>query len=120
MSSGGDQRRILQLIAIWRATRTVAQQRDDVAFRLMGINPTDARCLEALDSGETSISALAPKCGMTVSAMTSVVDRLERKALVIRRPDIADRRRVLISRTSRIPLILPLCFCPTNRFCMQP
>jgi DNA-binding MarR family transcriptional regulator len=99
VSSGRHQRRIAQLIAIWRATRTLAQQRDDLAFRLMGITPTDARCLEALDNGETPISALAPKCGMTVSAMTSVVDRLERRALVIRRPDIADRRRILISRT---------------------
>ena len=65
-----------------------------------GLGPTDMKCLD-LARGERDLTAgrLAEITGLSTSAVTSVVDRLERRGFVTRARDARDRRKVLIRPT---------------------
>lgn len=65
-----------------------------------GLGPTDMKCLD-LARGERDLTAgrLAEITGLSTSAVTSVVDRLERRGFVTRERDTRDRRKVLIRPT---------------------
>jgi DNA-binding MarR family transcriptional regulator/YHS domain-containing protein len=57
------------------------------------------RCLG--QGGETRMRSLAGTCGMALSTMTGVVDRLVEQGLVRRRHSTTDRRVVLVQLTGR-------------------
>ena len=79
-----------------RATDVV----DDLVCELLGINRTDARCLDILEqAGSMSAGDLAQASRLTTGAITAVIDRLERAGYVRRVPDPSDRRRVLVEPT---------------------
>jgi DNA-binding MarR family transcriptional regulator len=62
-----------------------------------GLNPTDLQCLGLLQlNGPMSAGALARSTGLTTSAITAVIDRLERSGFAAREHDPADRRRVIV------------------------
>jgi DNA-binding MarR family transcriptional regulator len=76
-----------------RATDVV----DDLVCQLLGINRTDARCVDILDQhGSMSAGELAKASGLTTGAITAVIDRLEAAEYARRVPDPDDRRRVLV------------------------
>ncbi|MFG2821319.1 MarR family winged helix-turn-helix transcriptional regulator [Kitasatospora sp. NPDC048365] len=67
------------------------------AAEVLGQNPTDVYALNVLAlSGPLAASVLAGRIGLSQSATTRLVDRLERAGRVRRVPDPADRRRVLV------------------------
>ena len=75
---------------------------DEAVTRLMGINRTDARCLDVLDErGRMTAGELAAQTGLTSGAITGVLDRLERAGYVQRIRDEADRRKVLVEPTAQ-------------------
>ena len=81
-----------------RATDTV----DELLAEIMGINRTDARCMDILDQhGSMSAGDLAEASRLTTGAITAVIDRLDRAGLARRVPDPADRRRVLVEPTEK-------------------
>jgi DNA-binding MarR family transcriptional regulator len=89
----GDEVRVNQ-----RATDTV----DELLAESLGINRTDARCMDILDQhGRMSAGDLAQESRLTTGAITAVVDRLERAGLARRVPDPSDRRRVLVEPTEK-------------------
>jgi DNA-binding MarR family transcriptional regulator len=62
-----------------------------------GLGHTDLHCLGLLQlQGPMSAGDLARCTGLTTSAITAVIDRLERSGLARREPDPADRRRVIV------------------------
>jgi DNA-binding MarR family transcriptional regulator len=62
-----------------------------------GLNPTDLQCLGLIQlHGPMSAGELARSTGLTASAITAVVDRLERSGFALREHDAADRRRIMI------------------------
>lgn len=65
-----------------------------------GLGPTDMKCLD-LARGEPDLTAgrLAEVTGLSTSAVTSVVDRLEKRGFVERARDPGDRRKVIIRPT---------------------
>jgi DNA-binding MarR family transcriptional regulator len=67
-----------------------------------GLNFTDLKCLDAA-RGETDLTAgrLAELTGMSTSAITNVLDRLERRGFIERRRDPADRRKVVVASTGQ-------------------
>jgi DNA-binding MarR family transcriptional regulator len=76
-------------------------QRDEALQRL-GLTPNDARALHTLDPKEGKpMRVLAAAWGTDASNATWVVDRLERKGLVERRPAAHDRRVKLVVLTAR-------------------
>jgi DNA-binding MarR family transcriptional regulator len=83
-----------------RAAQAAVDEMDEAACRAMGINRTDARCLDiVMREGPVTAGRLAKESGLTTAAVTSVLDRLEEADLVARRRDTEDRRRVLVEIT---------------------
>jgi DNA-binding MarR family transcriptional regulator len=73
---------------------------DDAACAVLGINRTDARCLDIVDrAGPMTAGALARESGLSTGAVTALIDRLERAGYVSRVRDTEDRRRVLVEMT---------------------
>lgn len=65
-----------------------------------GLGPTDMKCLD-LARGEPNLTAgrLAEITGLSTSAVTSAIDRLEKRGFVERTRDPGDRRKVIIRTT---------------------
>lgn len=81
----------------WELSTAVVLFHEAVARRL-GLNAVDHKALGVVvRKGPLPAGALAAQLGMGPSAVTGLVDRLERAGYVRRTPDPADRRRVLIS-----------------------
>ncbi|MDA8302219.1 MAG: MarR family transcriptional regulator [Actinomycetota bacterium] len=73
---------------------------DEAVAARMGLHRSDLRCLEiAARAGGVSAGELAERAGLSTSAVTSVVDRVERLGLVRRVRDATDRRRVWVEVT---------------------
>jgi DNA-binding MarR family transcriptional regulator len=84
---------------IRRGQAAVAALDQAVAERL-GVNATDHRCMDIIDQrGPMTASALAAALGLSASAVTTVLDRLEQRHYVRRSPNRADRRQVLVELT---------------------
>ncbi|HVS95529.1 MAG TPA: MarR family transcriptional regulator [Puia sp.] len=63
-----------------------------------GLNATDAECLDYLmEMGPSTAGALMKASGLTTGAITSLIDRLERRGFVKRSADANDRRKVIVS-----------------------
>ena len=85
-----------------RANQRATDVVDELICQLLGVNRTDARCLDILDEqGSMSAGDLARTSRLTTGAITAVVDRLERSGYAQRVPDPSDRRRVLIELTPK-------------------
>jgi DNA-binding MarR family transcriptional regulator len=66
----------------------------------LGLHATDHKAVDVLlQAGPISAGDLADRMGLTNSAVTTMVDRLERAGLVRRSGDPADRRRVVVRPT---------------------
>jgi DNA-binding MarR family transcriptional regulator len=85
-----------------RASQRATDVVDDLVCQILGVNRTDARCLDILDQhGSMSAGDLAQESRLTTGAITAVIDRLERAGLARRVPDPSDRRRVLLEPTEK-------------------
>lgn len=76
-----------------------------------GLNPTDLQFLGLLQlHGPLTAGTLARATGLTTSATTAVIDRLERSGFATREHDTADRRRVIVrlNQKQHDDKILPL------------
>lgn len=97
-----------------RGWQTDQDMFDEAVAVHLGINRTDARCIDILDrAGRMTAGQLASAARLTSGAVTAVVDRLEKAGLVRRVGDPADRRRVLVEVTDQVaarsaPLYGPL------------
>ena len=102
MTSGEKGRLLAELEHEIRAGQTATDMVDQAAADLLGVNRTDARCLDILDRlGTISAGRLAEESGLTTGAVTAMIDRLEGAGYVRRVRDEEDRRRVLVDLTPR-------------------
>ena len=89
-----------ELIGEVRRGQVATDMVDQAAADLMGVNRTDARCLDVLDQrGKLTAGQLAEASGLTTGAVTAMLDRLERAGFLRRLRDKEDRRRVLVEIT---------------------
>jgi DNA-binding MarR family transcriptional regulator len=94
---------IAQLSDAVREMQRATDAVDQAAADRLGINRTDARCLDILHGPEPMTAGqLAEQAGLSPGAVTTVLDRLERRGFVRRLPDASDRRRVLVELTPEI------------------
>jgi DNA-binding MarR family transcriptional regulator len=77
---------------------------DNAANEALGVNGTDARCLDIVQNEGGSLTAgrLAELSGLTTAAVTAVIDRLERAGYAKRVRDEYDRRRVNVELTPKL------------------
>ena len=86
---------------------------DQAVADLMGLNRTDARCLDIIERlGQVSAGRLASEGGLSTGAVTTVLDHLERAGLARRVPDPADRRRVLVETTPKTRRLIEEIYGP--------
>jgi len=73
----------------------------------LGLHPTDLQCVSllSLEPEPLSTGGIAKLTGLTPSAATRLVDRLEAAGLVVRSVDPADRRRALVELASRTTVV---------------
>src|SRR5438128_12596965 len=63
-----------------------------------GLGITDSKTISVLlQEGPMTAGQLGRRLSLTTGAVTNVIDRLERRDLVKREPDSADRRKVIVS-----------------------
>ena len=92
-----------ELLAAVRANQNATDQMDDAAARGMGVNRTDARCLDTIEQfGPITAGRLAEAAGLTTGAVTAVIDRLVAKGYLRRVADPTDRRRVMVEVTEAL------------------
>lgn len=99
-----------------RGWQTDQDMFDEALAAYIGINRTDARCVDILDrGGRMTAGQLATAARLTTGAVTAVVDRLERVGLVRRVPDPTDRRRVLVEVTPKLAEVSAPVFGPLGQ-----
>jgi DNA-binding MarR family transcriptional regulator len=83
-----------------RAAQSAVAAVDQAAAERLGVNSTDHRCLDILSQrGPQPASELADALGLSRSAVTAVLDRLEGRRYVRRVPNPEDRRQVVVTLT---------------------
>ena len=103
MSKHSREELILAFIDAVRAAQTAVDLVDEAVAEYLGIHRTDARCLDILDQeGPMTAGHLAERARISPGAMTTLLDRLERKGLARRTRDTEDRRRVLVEVTPEL------------------
>ena len=86
---------------------------DQAASELLGINRTDARCVDViLQRGRVTAGDLAVASGLSPGAATTAIDRLERAGYARRVRDPDDRRRVIVEPTERITKVAEEVYGP--------
>jgi DNA-binding MarR family transcriptional regulator len=86
-----------------RASQTATEMLDAAIADYLGVNDTDYRCIDILDQeGPMTAGRLARRARLSPAAMTTLLDRLERKGLARRVRDDDDRRRVLVDVTPKL------------------
>jgi MarR family transcriptional regulator, organic hydroperoxide resistance regulator len=91
----------LPLVAEWQ--RVTHRLLADLDRRLepLGLTAGEVNALACLRDGEPRpLRELVAATGQRASTLTGVVDRLERRGLVVRRPDPADRRAFHVAPTA--------------------
>src|SRR5919109_4597716 len=89
-----------ELIRENRAYQSAVEKMDEAFCKRIGVNRTDGRCLDVIDQrpGLTA-GELAEAVGLSRGAVTTALDRLEKRGLVTRARDPGDRRRVTLQPT---------------------
>jgi MarR family transcriptional regulator, organic hydroperoxide resistance regulator len=87
-----------QLVVLGEVASSETALFHQTAAARYGLGITDMKALGALlQEGPMTAGQLARRLSLTTGAVTSVVDRLERKDLVARQPDPRDRRKVIVA-----------------------
>jgi DNA-binding MarR family transcriptional regulator len=70
----------------------------DAIARQAGLRPADLEVLGVIEQrGPLTAGQLGDATGLSPAAVTGLIDRLEQAGVAERRPDTADRRRVLVA-----------------------
>ncbi len=88
---------------------------DDAVGQPHDLNSADRRCLSFVSQGPRTASAIAKETALTPAAVTALIDRLEARGLVHRRPDASDRRKVLVEATDKTRDLILATYAPTAR-----
>ena len=103
MSNKLSEEQVSALTAANRRYQQGTDALDQAASELLGINRTDARCIDiVLQAGRLTAGELAIAAGLSPGAATTAIDRLERAGFARRVRDPEDRRRVIVEPTDRV------------------
>ena len=87
--------------AIWKAYRALLAQSEE-SVRKIGLCDSDFRVLEVLlKNGSQPVNVLGNHIDLTTGSITTAIDRLESRWLVVRRLDPEDKRVRLVELTPK-------------------
>lgn len=101
--------------------RTIMRWQDatedfDEAFgRLHGLSAPERRCLGLIAFAPQTARAIAVETGLTPASITALLDRLEARNLLARRPDPDDRRKIMVSATRKALSLIEDAYGPIQR-----
>lgn len=86
-----------------------------------GLGPSDLKAVDLASRAGQALTAgqIADATGLSNSAVTALLDRLERQGFIERRRDAADRRKVVVVSTGKREQELALAFQPLFRTTQQ-
>lgn len=87
------------LVGACRELYAAIDRLDHEAASTAGVPRSDLRALNLLEKGPVRAGDLAEALGLTTGAVTTLIDRLERRGLATRERDPSDRRVVLVHPT---------------------
>jgi MarR family transcriptional regulator, 2-MHQ and catechol-resistance regulon repressor len=88
-------------LIIWKTYRALLAKADD-SKRKVGLGDSDFRVLEALlHKGPLPVNVIGDKVELTTGSITTAVDRMEAKWLVVRKSHPEDRRVRLVELTPK-------------------
>jgi DNA-binding MarR family transcriptional regulator len=107
---------IARISELMRDNASLAVVLHQVIADRFGLGPSDLKCLD-LARRERPLTAgrLAELTRMSTSAVTAMLDRLERAGFIARERDTADRRRVYVVSTGRHEADVAAAFEPMQR-----
>jgi DNA-binding MarR family transcriptional regulator len=99
-----------RLLAAGRELSTAAVMFHTALSAQLGLSPTEEKALDLLDRfGPLTAGELGQHSGLAPASVTGLVDRLQRKGFVHRRPHPDDRRRVLVEAVpDRLAAMAPM------------
>lgn len=102
-------------LVLWKAARAVeAYDRSSIAATGLGLS--DFAVLEVLlHKGPLPVNTIGRKVMLTSGSITTAVDRLEDKGLVVRRPSAEDRRVTFVELTARGKALIGKAFAAHAR-----
>ena len=99
---------------LWDLGRTMSTQTvflHQAIAQTIGLNATDTKCIDLiLQSRDGALTAgqLSDMSGLTSGAITHILDRLEKRNIIERRRDTADRRKVFVRvRPESLASVIP-------------
>ncbi|MEM6612753.1 MAG: MarR family transcriptional regulator [Cyanobacteria bacterium P01_C01_bin.72] len=87
------------LIQACRNLHAVVDEFDAAIADKVGISRNDLRCLNLLEHGPMLPKNIGSKLELTSGSITALLDRLEKRKLIKRKPHPEDRRAILIEAT---------------------
>jgi DNA-binding MarR family transcriptional regulator len=103
-------RAIAEAVMLWQ---DATQAYDEQIGRRYGLNAAERHCVALLVAqGPQSASAIARHVRLTPAAVTALLDRLEARGFVQRRPDPTDRRRVLVEAGAPATVLAQAAYAP--------
>ncbi|MEO5807397.1 MarR family transcriptional regulator [Devosia sp.] len=88
------------------------QKFDELVGHIYGLGPSERLCLSFLVQGPQTASAIAREIRLTPAAVTTLLDRLEQRGYVRRRPDPTDRRKVMVKSAAAALELVEAVYAP--------
>ena len=85
-----------------RALHAAIDRLDSAAADSIAVSRNDLRCINLLETGPMSPKRIAAQLALRSGSVTALIDRLENKGLVRRRPDPRDRRALVVEATPAV------------------
>ena len=104
--------KVMELTAAIRRYQRETDALDQALADRLGLNRTDLRCVDLLLEQPRSPKELADAAGLSQSAMTTALDRLERMGYARRVRDDPDRRRLRVHLTPDLLALIGELFGP--------
>lgn len=97
------------LVVRWQ---DATQKYDEAVGEIYGLSATERLCLSFLWPGPQTASAIAKEIRLTPAAVTALLDRLESRGFVRRKPDPNDRRKVLVEQAEAAMKVTAEAYAP--------
>lgn len=119
MSNQSNEELSLKLYVVLTRTMNAIQDRVEKNIRQLGLNPTEFAVLELIyNKGEQPIQKIGEQVLIASSSITYVVDKLEKKDFLCRKPCIDDRRVTFAAITEKGKAFMDQTF-PDHKVAIQ-
>jgi DNA-binding MarR family transcriptional regulator len=85
---------------------------DGAVGEIYGLSGPERRCLSSVSHGPQPANAIAKNVNLTPAAITTLIDRLEKRGFVRRQSDPGDRRKVMVAAGEKTDELIAQTYQP--------